>query len=359
VATPNLDRLAAEGVYEAEAETPYPLTTPAHATILSGFLPLQHGVLNVLGFRLAAGTPVLGEGFKAKGYATAAFVSSLTLDRRFGLAKGFDTYDQGTLGHDSAAASESPERDGAETTDAALSFLRAQKPEAPLFLWIHYYDLHIPYRKRADFDAKYPGRPYAAAVAFVDAEVGRVRSALESDPARSWRMVVVGDHGEGFLDHREATHGLTLYREAVHVPLLLWPKPERTIQLPRPWSLEDLAPTIRDWVGLPAAPRSDGRSLFAQAPAEERLLPSLTLQPAILFGVNPFVGIRRRALVYFRHGVEELYDLAHDPDERHDLSGAPSYRMAFSELRAATDISLPVGMLEKAAAGMVKEHSED
>ena len=358
VATPTLDRLAQEGVYEPEAETPCPLTTPAHATILTGLLPLRHGILDVISYRLAEGAPTLAEAFRAKGYGTAAFLSSRTLDRRFGLSRGFETYDEGNPGGGGNPGADAPGRDGAETTRAAVEFLRAQPPGAPLFVWIHYYDAHLPYRPRPVQDARYPGKPYAAQVAFMDDEAGKVLSALRADTGRSWRMIVVGDHGEGLFDHHESTHGMALYRSTLHVPLLFFPKPDKPLAHARPWRLEDLSPTVREWCGLGPADGSDGTSLFRTG-GEGRLLPSLTLQPSIYYGVNPCLGVRKGSLMYMRHGVEELFDLAADPDEGRDLSTDPSHRKELGELRAACKAAFPSEKLQTAASSTVPEHAAD
>ncbi len=345
VATPNLDRLAREGVYEPEAETPYPLTSPAHGSLLTGLLPLHHGLLDVIGYRLAPGTPTLAEAFQAKGFGTAAFISSIVLDRRHGLDRGFQAYDEGSVGGRAAPDPNLPERDGAETTAAALRYLAGRPPGEPLFLWVHYYDMHWPYRSRSVYDAKYPGDAYAAQTAFVDDEVGKLVAALRADAGRSWRLILVGDHGEGFFDHHEKGHGMALYRSTLHVPLILYPKPSRPLAHAKPWRLEDLDPTAREWFGLGAAGVSDGESLF-RAGGSGRLLPSLTVQPSVRYNVNPCLGVRRDALMYMRHGAEELYDLAADPGESRDLAGDPGHRKIFQELRAACDGALPAEKLQ-------------
>jgi len=348
VATPALDRLAREGVYEPEAETPYPLTTPAHASVLTGLLPLHHGILDVIGYNLAPGVPTLAEGFRSKGYATAAFVSSVTLDRRYGLDRGFQIYDQGNFHGVESTNLDLPERDGAETTAAALAYLAAQPSGAPQFLWVHYYDLHWPYRSRPSYEARYPGNPYAAETAFVDDEVARLVASLQADKGRTWSLVVVGDHGEGFFDHHEKGHGLALYRSTLHVPLIIWPKPVRPLGHARPWRLEDLDPTLREWCGLEPGHGQDGESLFSQG-GRGRILPSLTLVPAIRYGVNPCLGIRRGPLMYIRHGVEELYNLETDPGETRDLSRDPGSQRDLATLRAACESTFPVDKLQAAA----------
>jgi arylsulfatase A-like enzyme len=167
VPTPALDRLARGGVYDAELETPCPLTTPSHATLFTGLLPLNHRILDCVSYSLPAELPTLAQAFKAKGYGTAAFISSQTLVRHFGLDRGFDHYDDGGMNRTSDSYWQTATRDGAITSAAALEYLKARAPTAPLFLWVHYFDLHIPHRARPAYDAKFPNA-YAAQVAFVD-----------------------------------------------------------------------------------------------------------------------------------------------------------------------------------------------
>ena len=90
--TPNLDALAASGLRFAQAIAPAPLTTPSHATMMTGLVPPSHGVRDN-GCRLADEQTTLAEILSARGYATAAFISSFTLESRYGLAQGFATYD--------------------------------------------------------------------------------------------------------------------------------------------------------------------------------------------------------------------------------------------------------------------------
>jgi choline-sulfatase len=358
VATPALDRLAREGIYEPEAETPVPLTTPAHATILTGLAPLHHGVLDCISYALAPDPPVLAEAFAASGRRTAAFLSSVSLDRRYGLDRGFQTYDQGEMGRNPALAAFSSTRDGAQTTDAALAYLGGQPARTPLFVWIHYYDMHLPYRDRPAYTARYPKDAYAAQAAFLDDEVARVLAALQADRGRAWRVLIAGDHGEGFGDHHEMGHGMALYRSTLHVPLIFWPRPDRPLQHARPWSLEDLDSTVREWFGLPAAGAHDGESLFRPG-GVDRLLTSMTIQPCVQFAVNACLGVRRGPLMYMRHGIEELFDLASDPGETRDLAADAGRRADVESLRRACNAAFPPAALQAALAPTANVSSAD
>lgn len=319
VETPSLDRLAREGVYEKEAVTPCPLTSPAHASIFTGLTPFRHGVWDCTSYSLHPKIPTLAEAFRGAGYRTAAFVAGETLKRRYGLDRGFELYDDSGMETRSRGDWMSSSRDGASVTEATLAFLRGQPTSAPLFIWAHYFDLHLPYRGRSTFTSRYPGDAYAAQVAFVDSQIARLMAVVEADPGRRWRIVVVGDHGEGLGEKGEDTHGMGLYRATLHVPLLLWPKPQAPLLHPKPWSLLDLFPTLARWSGLPARKNLDGEDLFG-AGKGERALTAVSVEPALLFGVEPFTGVRRNRFLSLRGGFEEVYDLDADPGQARRLS---------------------------------------
>ncbi len=140
-------------------------------------------------------------------------MSSFVLARRFGLARGFDVFD------DELPAGRQ-ERTARETTDAALSALGGGD-SAPLFLWVHYWDPHHPYTPPEPYRSAYPSRPYLGEVAYMDAELGRLVEAFEQRAGGPSAIIVVGDHGEGLGDHGEAQHGHLLYQSTMRVPLVV------------------------------------------------------------------------------------------------------------------------------------------
>jgi arylsulfatase A-like enzyme len=358
VQTPNLDRLAKEGIYEPEAVTPCPLTTPAHASIMTGLAPMRHRVWDCTVYPLPGGIPTLAESFRTAGFTTAAFVASETLNRRYGLHRGFGRYDDvamkaGTGKGDWGAAS----RDGAAVTDSFLAFLRTSQTEAPIFAWLHYYDAHLPYRPRPAFDGRYPKDPYASQVAFLDAEMGRVLSALKGD-SRKWRVAVVGDHGEGLGDRGEATHGIGLYRSTLHVPFILHPKPEKALLHPKPWGLVDVMPTLLEWYGFTAVPDRDGETLFTRG-APQRALYAVSLLPTLFFSVEPSLGIRRGPRFYLRHSVEELFDLEADPGQARDVHLSQAELPALEALRALCDRQWPKGWFSRLVPMKIAGDSEE
>jgi arylsulfatase A-like enzyme/Tfp pilus assembly protein PilF len=347
VATPALDRLAREGVYEAEAVTPCPLTTPAHASLFTGLDPMHHKLWDCTSYRLDAGARTLAQALREKGFRTAAFVAGDTLKRRYGLDRGFDFYDDSGMDARSRGDWMSASRDGKAVTDAVLAHLKGAPPGGRLFVWAHYFDLHLPYRPRPGLDERYPKDPYAAQAAYVDGQVARLVAALNSDLGRSWRIVVVGDHGEGLGEKGEDTHGMGLYRATLHVPLIFWPKPEKPLAHAKPWGLVDLSPTLLAWFGLEGRPGADGEDLF-RAGRADRILTAVTVEPTLMFGVTPFTGIRKGPHLYLRDGSEELYNLGADPRQARNLAKGGGVRPTLDPLRKLADRAWPPGWVQSA-----------
>ena len=326
IETPNLDRLASEGVRFAEASSPVPLTLPAHATILSGLLPPRHGVRNNGAERFPEGPATLATQLAAAGYRTGAFIGAFVLDRRFGLGRGFDRYDDDIPRE--RAADLDVERPGRVVTDRALAWL-SEKSEKPFFAWVHLYDAHAPYAPPEPFRTLYPDRPYDGEVAEVDAQVGRLLAELDRRGFAGRTVVaVVGDHGEALGEHGELTHGLLVYEPSLHVPLLL----RAPGVLPAGWvvetpvSLVDLAPTLAGLLERPlpaGADRSlDGHDLSTtlrqrrEPPAEDLYAESLY---GTTFGWSTVFALRRGEMKYIAAPRPELYDLRRDPGESQNL----------------------------------------
>ncbi len=213
VETPALDALAARGVRFKQAFTTVPMTLPSHTSIMTGLYPSEHGIRENSRF-LDEERSLLAERLRQEGYSTAAFISGYPLKRRFGLARGFDHYDD-DMGKGNA------ERAAGPTTDQALAYLET-KLRGPVFVWVHYFDPHDPYAPPEPFASRYASAPYLGEIAYMDHELGRLIEAFERrlDGGES-KIVVVGDHGEGLGDHGELFHGNLLYSGVMRVPLVV------------------------------------------------------------------------------------------------------------------------------------------
>jgi choline-sulfatase len=332
--TPALDRLAREGIRFDRAISAVPLTLPSHATILSGLTPPHHGLHNNGAGRLPEAVPTLATLLSGAGYRTGAFVGSFVLDHRFGLARGFDVYDDEIERDPSAPGSLEAERPGSQVTDRALAWLEtaAGDRERPFFAWVHFYDAHAPYTPPEPYAERHKDSPYDGEIAFVDAQVGRLLGFLDRRGlAPSTVVAVVADHGEALGEHGELTHGLLLYEPTLRVPLILRvPGLPSGRRLEAPVSLADLAPTLAGLFGRrleerrsgQAARPPDGRDLSAALrkaaePAEADIY-SETEYPRTL-GWSGLSALRRGRLKYIAAPRAELYDLGRDPTEASNL----------------------------------------
>jgi len=325
--TPWLDKIAAEGIRFEQASSAVPLTLPSHATLLSGLLPPHHGLRNNGAGALPAGTATLATLLAGKGYRTGGFVGAFVLDRRFGLSRGFEVYDDEIPRDPHAGVSLEAERPGREVVDRALAWL-GREDARPFFIWVHLYDAHAPYTPPPAWAARHPGRPYDGEISEVDEQVGRILSELDHRGlAKRTVVAVAADHGEGLGEHGELTHGLLLYEPTLHVPLLVRaPGRLKARVVETPVSLADLAPTLAGLLGkalpAPAQGSLDGRDLSAALlsggePAAAEVYAE-SRYPAI-FGWSPLAALRRRDLKYIAAPQAELYDLRQDPREAANL----------------------------------------
>lgn len=323
-ATPNLDRLAARGVRYERAIAPSPLTLPSHASLLTGLAPPQHGVRDNGVSRLPETLPTLATELAARGYATGAVVASLVLDRRFGLDRGFDLYDD-TMAAERRGEYGYPERDAAAVTDSAIDWLSGLTAGKPYFLWVHYYDPHSPYSppqsEATQAHATDESGRYAAEIAFVDSQIGRLLAAL---PARAAEPViaVVGDHGEALGEHGERTHGIFLYGASLEVPMILaGPGVPTGRTISGPVATRRLARTLAELAGggsgglgsVDPLPQSAEESEPAAIFSESRM-------PASAYGWSPIEALTTARWRLIRAPRPELYDLEADPGERTDLA---------------------------------------
>jgi choline-sulfatase len=322
VDTPAFNALAERGQRFRQAYATTPETLPSHSSMMTGLYPGGHGVHENARY-LAAGHPVLAEQLRQAGYRTAAFVSSFVLSRRFGLARGFDHYDDELSGRRA-------ERTARETTDRALAYLE-QSPPQPLLLWVHYFDPHYPYEPPEPFRQQYAKNPYLGEVAAMDEQLGRLVQAFERHAAGPAAIVVAADHGEGLGDHGESQHGNLLYQSTMHVPLLVvGPGVEPGVS-DTPVSIRRIFHTVRDLAGLESADSLRG--------TEEELAQEVVLgeamKPFLSYGWQPqIMAVEGRHKAVYA-GRLEVYDVVADPGETRELSSRmdlpPAVRAALDE----------------------------
>jgi arylsulfatase A-like enzyme/tetratricopeptide (TPR) repeat protein len=337
VETPAIDGLRKDAILFENAYTHSPLTLPSHASLLSGLLPPEHGVRNNIGYKLDARHETLAEALRARGYATGAAVSAFVLRRTTGIGEGFEHYDDVVTAAGAKALGE-VQRPGLATVERALVWLRGAR-ERPFFLFVHVYEPHAPWTPPEPQRARY-GATYEGEVAAADAAVGALLDGLRSLGRYDESLVaLVSDHGEGLSDHGEPEHGILLYREALHVPLLLkLPRSARagTTQA-APVGLRDLVPTLAKALAVPAPAAAHGRDLLSGAGAESAGVYSETYYPRIHLGWSELRSLTDARYQLIDGPRPELYDVVRDPGQKNDiLKEKPQVATAMRAAIAAT-----------------------
>ncbi len=327
--TPRIDELGRTGIVFQECYTPVPLTLPAHCSLFTGRYPLGHGVRNNGTYALPAAVPTLARLFKDKGYETAAVVASFTVAAKFGLAQGFDTYEEDFESGRSILnfLAEIP----ADRVTAKFESWLGRRTGGKFFAWVHFYDAHSPYVPHGEPVPSGEGAAwqlYEGEVRFVDAHVGKIVQALKDKGLyENTLIVLVGDHGEGFAEHKERGHGIFCYQESLRVPLVL--HNPRLFKEPKTvagrTSLVDVMPNLLELFGVKTPSGVQGRSFWNQAAGKEKGRREIYFES--LFGQEeynwaPLTGLIDGKTKYISLPEPELYDIDADPGEKADLFAA-------------------------------------
>jgi arylsulfatase A-like enzyme len=316
--TPDLDGIAHQGMVFAQAYAQAPATVASDATVLTGAYP-QTQRASEFAVPLATTLPYLPDLLHSSGYRTAAFVGSILLDPRNGpfqgYDRGFDVYDAGF--HQAQRGEnrfQSVERHGDQVVARAMNWLAANK-QRPFFLWVHLQDAHAPY-----------ATSYDRAVAATDAAVRKLVSFLRSQSLYDDALIVIASsQGESLGAHGEETHGIFLYDETIHVPLVLkLPKNQMAgKQIRNRARLLDIAPTVLTVAGLPTPAQMQGQSLIRIALASsqnDEPAYSRSDLPQQGFGCSLLESWRAGKYLYIRAPKPELYDLSVDSNATHNLA---------------------------------------
>jgi arylsulfatase A-like enzyme len=360
VRTPRIDRLAADGVVFRRAISPAPWTLPSVASILTGLSPKVH-LVTTLKSRLSDRATTLAEHMGRAGYHTAAIVQNDLLRARVNLSQGFAEYVVlhepsygGALGawllqKVLPASHPSPPWPSIEDhTRIAVEWLAANR-HRDFFLWVHFYDPHVPYTPSLEYVSPPPPpgvvaefheqravqaglivpsleqrqwirRLYEAEVRGLDASLGRVIATLERlDLYDDALVVFTSDHGEEFWEHGGHGHGHSQYNELLEVPLIVkLPGFSRRGEVRAVVSTTSVGPTMLELAGLA---QGDGTSAPSLVPLIRTAPPPPWQQP--VFSTAQFLFDRKEA-VFFRgskwiwsplNGKTELFDLDRDPGE--------------------------------------------
>jgi arylsulfatase A-like enzyme/predicted Zn-dependent protease len=371
VKTPAIDALAADGVLFERAYSHVPQTLPAHAALLSGRLPFETGVRDNVGFTIKPGERLLPQMLHDRGFATGGIVSAFVLRKETGIAQGFDFFDGDMPQAPVDTTIGQVQRDGILSETIAETWLDSVGTSRA-FLFLHLYEPHKPYAPPERF-AEY--QPYDGEIAYADEIVGKLVKYLKGHQLydRS-TIILLSDHGEGLGDHGEQEHGLFVYDEAIHVPLIF--KQEGNASAGRRVSdlvqHIDVVPTVLDFVKAPIPGQLRGRSLKPLLEGNERLRPAPVYSEALYaryhFGWSELTALTDERYRYIKAPRQELYDLERDRKERTNLvderaQAAQAMRGALDRLAAGATIQTPSAVSAEArerlqALGYVGAQSE-
>ncbi|MDA8018657.1 MAG: sulfatase-like hydrolase/transferase [Thermoanaerobaculia bacterium] len=339
IRTPAVDGLAADGVLFENAYSPIPITLPSHSSLMTGKVPFAHGVRDNGLFHLGEEQITLAEILRDLGYRTAAAVGAYPLLASTGIAQGFEFFDDHltTAYEDFYGDRIFPkerlffdERRASRVNEAILPWLEEYHRE-PFFLWVHYFDPHLPHEPPAPFDQLYAHELYDGEIAYADESLGTLLNHLKRLGVYDRTLIVfTSDHGEGRGEHDESTHSMLVYNTTLHVPLVMklpaGSDPARNVgsRIGPGVSIVDVLPTVLDVLGAPIPDGIQGRSLDPLLRGEadrgrQQEIYAETLSPRITRNWGEQRALLLNEFKYIHGPRRELYDLTEDPREIDNL----------------------------------------
>ena len=319
--TKTWEELASDGVVFENAYSHIPLTLPSHTTLFTGMIPPHTGVRDNIGFKYEKKEKTIAEWMKAHGKRTAGFVSAIVLHHRTGISRGFDFYEdkiENTTGSLSLGAVQRP---GIQTVHLAEDWLDKQKDDN-FFMFLHIYEPHSPYKPPERFRKE--GRSlYEGEVLYADEIIGEfIRYLKDMGIYKKALIVMAADHGEGLKNHGESEHGVFLYIEDIHIPLVIkYPynqKPFKRIK--RAVALTDIFPTLCDYFQIKCPHKMDGESLLSQKKGTRDVY-SESLYGKYHYGWAPQYSLIDGRNHFILSPIREFYDLLRDPMEKKNRYG--------------------------------------
>ncbi len=322
--TPNIDRLGEEGALFQNSIAVIPLTLPSHSSMMTGYNPYVHGVRDNGGFYLDDKAQTLAETMKSNGFVTGGFVSAFVLDRRWGIAQGFDEYfDNFELSKYKTVSLDSVQRRGDETLQQSLDWIGKNK-DSRFFAWVHFYDPHTPYDPPEPFrsaaNTKGAVGLYDGEISYSDNLIGRMREYLEQNDLLDTTLVILtADHGESLGEHEESGHGFFIYDATMRVPLIIRMPGAKGVKVKDQVRSIDLFATICDATGV-AAKTGEGTSLMPLVHggtlSKKLVAYSESYYPRFHYGWSELKALRTNDYKYIQAPDRELYRLSEDSGER-------------------------------------------
>lgn len=412
IQTPHIDQLASESIVFKDYMTVVPTTLPSHTSLFTGTYPHTHGTpLN--GYTVNDKNVLLTELLKKAGFYTAGFISSFALDSRFNFAQGFDVYDQKYEQFKGTEKRTQHERSAKSVTNAVIRHLENKNETKRLFLFVHYFDPHKPFDPPAPFDTLYtweqqsqkPDRiavsyqvprpatlndvnwelsknaavKYAGEITFMDEQIGRLLAYLKKRGILEKSLLIItSDHGENFWEHMPYFHhGTATYQTTMQgVCIVRLPgKASAGTVVTKPIASIDILPSVLSYLGLPIPTRTDGRPFPltnpTNAPPPRTYFGQATLTRPWKPKNNPVKRWQHEnkarciregndkyiQIPYF--GIEELFDLAHDPYEQNNLLKKPAPEIELKARQLNKKLTAWVKTARPLASSFVKEKRRD
>ncbi len=343
--TPNIDKVAEEGVLFETCIAQTPLTLPSHTSILSGTYPLYHQVRDNGGFLVPDSLEMVGEVLQKHGFTTSAFIASYVLHSKWGINQGFDTYSDGfDLSKYKRVSLGNVQKRADEVLGDARKWLSENKNKK-FFTWVHLYDPHTPYDPPSPFKEKHPNRPYRGEVEYMDHELGLFFDFLKKEGLYDNSLIIMaGDHGESLGQHGENTHGFFIYEATIRVPLIIRAPFEFPAKKVENFAeLVDLAPTILDAMDIPIPSSYQGESLlelmFGAKEREKKVAYAESYYPRLHYGWSELKALyHNKKWKYILAPRDELYDLGKDHPEKDNLALKRSAQAGRAKTRLETFI---------------------
>ncbi|HEV7766947.1 MAG TPA: sulfatase, partial [Thermoanaerobaculia bacterium] len=333
--TPAIDMLRRDSILFRNAYSHCPMTLPSHVSLLTGRLPFEHGVRNNLGYSFdATRVPTLPASLKAKGYATGAAVSAYVLRGSTGLGSAFDWYDDELATRSNASVGELA-RPGNVTVERSIQWIDSQG-DRPFFFLLHLFEPHAPYDPPEPFRSKL-ALAYDGEIATADSFTGAFIEHLKQRGIYDRALIIfLSDHGEGLGEHGEDEHGIFLYREAIHIPLLIkLPKQTRAGEwIDAPVQLADIYPTVAGLTGAQLPSGMKGVSIVGDI-SPDRSIYSESLMPRLHFGWSDLRSLIDRRHHFIEAPRPELYDVLADPGEKKNV--IEENRRVYAAMRKALE----------------------
>lgn len=329
--TPNLDQLAAAGVLFENCYSPVPVTLPAHSSIFTGKYPLGHGVRDNGTFYLGKAQVTMAEAFQEKGFQTHAVIAAFVLLSKFGLDQGFQRYD------DSLSASKmlnnfDSEIDAQQVYQRFKRWLDSNKNKEnfKFFSWLHFYDPHLPYDAPEPYKTKFgtaPEQLYDGEIAYMDNYIGKtIQELRDAGLLEKTVVIIAGDHGEAFGEHKEYGHAIFCYEETIRVPFVVYnPRifTEKGLRVKSRVNLVDIMPTVLELFAMEFPQNLQGSSLLELLAGKEdetqRTFYFESMHGQEEMGWAPLTGLIHEKYKFISLPEPELYDLDADGRESENL----------------------------------------